>query len=273
MSWMIQLESYIISKTCSTHMPPPPPSPGKELIASQSPLAYSTYSMLSQNTLFDVQSLRGFHCGSADESARSAGDLGSVPGLGRAPGEGKGYPLQYSGLENSMDCIVYRVTKSWTRLSDFTQSLSHVRFFLTPWARAHQDPLSSTTSQNLLNSCPLNHWLSKHLILCDPLLLLTSIFPSIRVFSNELALPVMWLKYWILSFSISPSNELSGLISFRFDWFDLLEVHGTLKSLLQHHNSKASFFGIQPSLWSNSHICTCLMEKLQLWLYGLLLAK
>ena len=109
---------------------------------------------------------------------------------------------------------------------------------------------------------PVLHYLVEFAqIHVHPLLLLLSIFPSIRVFSNELALPVMWLKYWIFSFSISPFNEYSGLISFRFDWFDLLEVHGTFKSLLQHHNSKASFFGTQPSLWSNSHICTCLLEK------------
>ena len=92
---------------------------------------------------------------------------------------------------------------------------------------------------------------SNHLILCRPLLLLSSIFPNIRVFSNELALRIRWTKYW--SFIISPSNEYSGLISLRIDWLDLLAVQGTLKSLLQHHSSKASILCTQPSLWANSH--------------------
>ena len=90
------------------------------------------------------------------------------------------------------------------------------------------------------NSCPLSWWCSlKYLILCRPFLLLPSVFPSIRVFSNELALHMMWPKYWSFSFSISPSSEYSGLISFRIDWLDLLAVQGTLKSLPQHHSSKA----------------------------------
>ena len=103
--------------------------------------------------------------------------------------------------------------------------------------------------------------LSNHLILCH-LLLLPSIFPSIRVFSNELALHIRWPNY--SSFSISLSNEYSGLISFRIDWFDLLAVQGTLKGIFQHHSSKVpvlSFFGVQPFLWSNSHICTGLLER------------
>ena len=103
------------------------------------------------------------------------------------------------------------------------------------------------------------HWWvmpSNHLILCHPLLLPPSIFPSIRVFTNESALPIRWPKCWSFSLSISPSNEYSGLISFRIDWFDLLAVQRTLRTLLQHHNSKAQFFGAQLSLWSNSHIHT-----------------
>ena len=92
---------------------------------------------------------------------------------------------------------------------------------------------------------------SNHLILCHPLLLLPSIFSRIRVFSSESAVHIRWPKYWSFSFSISPSNEYSGLSSFRINWFDLLAVHGTLKSLLQNHQ----FFGAQPSLWSNYHIC------------------
>ena len=94
---------------------------------------------------------------------------------------------------------------------------------------------------------------SNHLILCHPLLLLPSIFPSIRVFSNELALRIRWPKYWNFNFSISPSNEYSGLISFRIDWFDLFAIRGALKSLLQYCNSKSNLKGAQPSWWSNSH--------------------
>ena len=97
---------------------------------------------------------------------------------------------------------------------------------------------------------------SNHFILCYPLLLLPSIFPNIRVFSNESVLHTRWPKYWNFSFSISPSNDYSGLISFRMDWLDLLAAQGTLKSLLQHHSSKASILQCQPSLWSNSHIHT-----------------
>ena len=101
--------------------------------------------------------------------------------------------------------------------------------------------------------------LSNHLILCGPFLLLPSIFPRIRVFSNEWALPIRWPKYWSFSFSISPSNEYSGLISFKTDWFDLLAVQETLKNLLQHTTvQKPQFFGAQASLWANSHIPTWL---------------
>ena len=114
---------------------------------------------------------------------------------------------------------------------------------------------------------------SNHLILCLPFLLLPSIFPSIRVFSDESLLRIRWPNFWSFSFSISPSNEYSGLISFRMDCLDLLAVQGTLKSLLQHHSSKASIFGAQSSLWSNSHILAWLLEKPQLWLDGPLLAK
>ena len=102
---------------------------------------------------------------------------------------------------------------------------------------------------------------SNHFILCCPLLFLPSIFLSIRVFSSELALGIRWPKYWSFSFSISLSNEYSGLISFRIDWFDLLAVQRTLKSLFQHHSLKASVLGVQPSLWSNSHIHTRLLEN------------
>ena len=121
------------------------------------------------------------------------------------------------------------------------QSLSRVRLFATPWTTAHQASLSITNCQSLLKPMSIESVVpSNHLILCHPLLLLLSIFPSIRVFSNELALRIRWPKYWSFSFSISPSNEHPGLISFRMDWLHLLAVQGTLKSLLQHHSSKAS---------------------------------
>ena len=121
------------------------------------------------------------------------------------------------------------------------QLLSHVQLFATPWTAGHQDSLSFTISKSLLKLMSIESvMLSSHLIFCHPLLLLSSIFPSIRVFSKELALCIRWSKYWSFSFSISPSNEYSGLISFRINCFDLLAVQGTLRSLLQHHNSKAS---------------------------------
>ena len=121
------------------------------------------------------------------------------------------------------------------------QSLSRGGLFVTPWTAARQVFLSITNSQSLLKLMAIKSVIpSNHLILCHPLLLLPSTFPSIRVFSNESVLCMRWPKYWSFSFSISPSNEYSGLISFRMDWLDLLAVQGTLKSLLQHHSSKAS---------------------------------
>ena len=121
------------------------------------------------------------------------------------------------------------------------QSLSCVWCFETPWTAAHQASLPFTVSTSFLKLMSTESVMpSYHLALCCPLLLLPSIFSSIRVFSNESALRIRWPKYWSFSFSISPSNEYSGLISFRMDWLDLLEDHGTLKSLLQHHSSKAS---------------------------------
>ena len=123
------------------------------------------------------------------------------------------------------------------------QSLSHVRLFATPWTAACQASLSITNSRSLLKPMPIESVMpSSHLILCRPLLLLPPFPPSIRVFSNEPTLRMRWSKYWSFSFSISPSNEHLGLISFRMDWLDLLAVQWTLKSLLQHHSSKASIF-------------------------------
>ena len=122
-----------------------------------------------------------------------------------------------------------------------------------PWTAAHQAPLSSTISQSLLKFISIElAMLSNHLFLCHSLLLLLSIFPSIKVFSNELVFRIRWPKY--RSFRLNPSNQYSGLISFRIDWFDLLSVSPRdSESLLQHHNSNHQFFGAQLSLWSNSH--------------------
>ena len=121
------------------------------------------------------------------------------------------------------------------------QLLSHVQLFVTPWTAACQASLSITNSQSLIKLMSIKSVMpSNHLILCHPLLLLLSIFPSIRVFSSESVLRIRWPKYWSFSFSISPSNKYSGLISFTIDWLDLFAVQGTLKSLLQHHSSKES---------------------------------
>ena len=122
------------------------------------------------------------------------------------------------------------------------RSLSCVRLFLTPWIAAHQASLSITNCWSSPKLMSIESVMpSNHLVLCHPLLLLPSIFPSIRVFFNKLALRMRWPKYWSFSFNISPSNEYSGLISFRMDWLDLIAVQGAFKSLLQHHSSKASF--------------------------------
>ena len=134
------------------------------------------------------------------------------------------------------------------------QSLNRVRLFATPWITARQASLSVTNSRSSLRLTSIESVMpSSHLILCPPLLLLPPIPPSIRVFPNKSTLPMWWPKYWSFSFTIIPSKEIPGLISFRMDWLDLLAVQGTLKSLLQHHRSKASilrcpaFFTVQLS--------------------------
>ena len=140
------------------------------------------------------------------------------------------------------------------------QSLSYVRLFETPWSAVRQASLSVTKSQGLLKLMSTESVMpSNHLILCHPLLLPSSIFPSIRVLSNKSVLRIRWPKHWSFSFSISPSNEHSGLISFRMDWLDLLAVQGTLKSLLQHHSSKASILwcSVQFSLVAQSCPTLC----------------
>ena len=142
------------------------------------------------------------------------------------------------------------------------QSLSHVWLFVTPWTAARQASLSITNSQSLSTPMPIESVMpSSHLILCRPLLLLPPIPPSIRVFSSESTLCMRWTKYWSFSFSNSLSNEHPGLISFRMDWLDLLVIQGTLKSLLQHHSSKASILQRSAFSQSNSHIHTRPLEK------------
>ena len=138
------------------------------------------------------------------------------------------------------------------------QLLSCVQLFATPWIAERQASLSITKSRSSLGLTSIESVMpSSHLILCRPLLLLPPITPSIRVFSNESTLRIRWPKYW--SFSIIPSKEIPGLISLRMDWLDFLAVQGTLKSLLQHHSSKASI--LQRSSQSNSHIHTWPLEK------------
>ena len=129
------------------------------------------------------------------------------------------------------------------------QSLGRVQLFVTPRTTACQASLSIINSQSLFKHKSVDLVMSSNqLILCRPLLLLHSIFPSIKVFPNESILCIRWPKYWSLSFNVSPSNEYSGLISFRIDWFDLLAVQGTLKSLHQHHSSKASILLLKASI-------------------------
>ena len=165
-----------------------------------------------------------------------------------------------------------RVRRQIQRMNEapiVVQSLSCVRLFATPWTAVGQASLSFPISQSILKLMSIESVMpSNHLILCRPLLLLPSIFPSSRVFPNESALPIRWPKHWSFSFSISPSNEYSGLTSLRIDWFDLLAVQGTLKSLLQHHSSKASvlqhsaFFIIQ---LSHPHMTTGKTITLTIW--------
>ena len=134
------------------------------------------------------------------------------------------------------------------------QSLSHVQLFVTPWTAAGQDSLSITNYWSLLKLTSIALVMpSNHLILCCPLLLVPSIFPSISVFSKDSVLCIRWPQYWSFSFNNSLSNEHSGLISFTMDWLDLLAVQGTLKSFLQHHSSKASILWCSAFFRSNSH--------------------
>ena len=187
-------------------------------------------------------------------------DSGPILGSGRSPGVGNGNPLLYSCLEKfhgqrslmgyslwgqkELDTTEHQHTHTHTiRVNCIVvvvQSLNHVQLFATPWTAACQASLSFTIFPSLLKLMSVESVRpSNHLVFCPPLLL-PSVFPSIRRFSNESALHLRWPKYWSFSFSISPSNEYSELISFRMDWLDLVAVQGTLKSLFQHHSSKAS---------------------------------
>ena len=208
---------------------------------------------------------------------------GLIPGWERSPGGGNSNPLQYSSLENLLDrgacsdyspwdhkesykiehihthtapdnCILLPVLSSWSvyilKCISSVSSLSRVWFFVTPWTVAPQASLPITNSQGLLKLMSIELVMpSNRLILCRPLLLLPSIFSSIRVFSNESVLHIRWSKYWSFSFSTSPSNEYSALISFRMNWLHLLAVQGTLKSLLQHHSSKALILWCSWNAW------------------------
>ena len=188
------------------------------------------------------------------ESDCNVGDPSSIPGSGRSPGEGNGNPLQYSCLGNPIDGGAWWATVQFSSV----QSLSHVRLFATPWTAACQASLSITNSRSSCRLTAIESVMpSNHLLFCHPLLLLPSIFPSIRVFSNESALCIRWPKDWSFTFSIIPSNEhlgnpldWTGWISVRMDWLDLLAVQGTLNSLLQHHSSKVTILqGANGQMW------------------------
>ena len=158
--------------------------------------------------------------------------------------------------------LSHQIPWSTEWLSSVASSHCSFRLFVIPGTAARQASLAITNSQSLLKLISIESvMLSNHLILCRPLLLLPSIFPSHRVFSNESALRIRWPKYWSFSFNISPSSEHPGLMSFRMDWLDLLVVQGTLKRLLQHYSSKHQCFGAQLSSQSDSHIHTWPQEK------------
>ena len=187
--------------------------------------------------------------------------------------------------ESSMDdtsSIVFGITEAWVLILPSLSSCvifpvpqlllfsCYVWLLVTPQTAAHQASLSFTVSKSLLKLMFTESVMpSNYLFLSCPLLLLPSIFPSIRVFSSESVLHIRWPKYWSFSFSTSPSNEYSRLISFRKDWLDILAVQGTLKSLLQHQLQKHQFFSVQLSSQSNSHIHTWPLEKPRPWLDGL----
>ena len=159
-----------------------------------------------------------------------------------------------------MFCLIQASSPCW--LVQFGSVASRVWLFATPWTAARQASQSITNSQSPPKPMSIESVMpSNYLILCHPLLFLPSIFPRIRVFSDESVFCIRWPKYWSFSFSISPSREYSGLFSFRMDWFDLPAAQETLKSLFQHHSSKASVLQCSAFFMSNSHIRTWLQEK------------
>ena len=167
--------------------------------------------------------------------------------------------MESMSSQDSQDC---QFPSSLPFFSSVVQLLSRVRLFATPWITARQASLSINNSQSSPKLISIKSVMpSSHFILCHPLLLLSPIPPSIRVFSSESTLHMRWPKYWSFSFSIIPSKEYPGLISFRMDWLDLLAVQGTLKNLLQTTVQKHQFFGAQLSSQSNSHIHTWPQEK------------
>ena len=176
------------------------------------------------------------YCGSA-----AAKSLQSCPTLcDPIDGSPPGSPIPGILQARTLEWAAISFSSAW-KWKVKVKTLSHVQLFVTPWTAAHQASLSITNSRSLLKLMSVELVMpSSYLILRRPLLLPPSIVPSIRVFSNESVLHIRWPKYCSFSFSISPSNEYSGLISFRIDWLDLLAVHGTLRSLLQHHSSKPS---------------------------------
>ena len=163
-------------------------------------------------------------------------------------------------LKNKRDTFLSFLNNLNQHQFSSVQSLSRVWLYVTLWIAARQASLSITNSRSLIKLMSIESVMpSNHLILCHPLLLLPPICPSIRVFSSESTLHMRWPKYWCFSFSISPSNEHAELISFRMDWLDLLAVQGTLKSLLQHHSSKASIF------WHSAFFCPTLTSIHDHW--------
>ena len=186
----------------------------------------------------------------------SAGDPGSIPGSGRSLEKEMAtcssiLPWEILWTEEPGRLQSTGTVSDWIRHTLVTKPPQHTRF-----------PCPSPSPRVCSNSCPLSQWIpSNHLILCHLLLLLPSVFPSIRVFFSESALPVRWPKYWRFSFSISPSNKYSGFIYFRIDWFISLQSKGLSRVFPNITVQKHQFFGAQPSLWSNSHIHTWLLEK------------
>ena len=185
---------------------------------------------------------------------------GDLPDLGSEPMSPVFPALQADSLSTDSQTLLFGSQQKIPQLRPNSAKFSSVQslrpdgLFVTPWIAACQASLSSTNSRSLLKLMSIESMMtSNHLILCRPLLLSPSIFPSIRVFSSESSLRIRWPKYWNFSFNISPSNEYSGVISFKMDWLDLLAVQGTLKSLLKHHSSKTSilwhsaFFTVQLS--------------------------